>query len=358
MSRDCLLAPCQPPELRNLRKKIPLFPSNLRHCQPGTCATCCPPKSPSDRMVTCRWKPVYGEIEFECGHWAVFENAIDMAHIHYLHSDSFGNKVRVRCFGVQVQLSEFVDADGSKLASPASCVCSAEQVGIWLFADVSMCFILQEKPSIREMEAKNDAYSVSATFSLTNKPVNALWEWSKVRCTAARLCELSVACIVERSAASCADVAAAACCLNRAMPRCPQVKEVKVTAKAMLPSTSVITFTLGEHCICLCSIGSRLFELLLARWLRCSCGGLQLLCSLTHKNLAGCCLKANAAFAGMGLSFSTVVNTVPINEGRTINRFALIRNLETPIAPGAANAIFNMNAWDKFARDAMIKCVL
>lgn len=155
-----------------------------------------------------KWKPVYGEIEFECGHWAVFENAIDMAHIHYLHADSFGNK---------------------------------------------------EKPSIREMEAKNDAYSVSATFSLTNKPVNALWEWSKV-------------------------------------------KEVKVTARAMLPSTSVITFTLGR-----------------------------------------------------GLSFSTFVSTVPINEHRTVNRFALIRNLETPIAPGLANSIFNMNAWDKYARDAMIK---
>ena len=40
------------------------------------------------------WKAVYGEIEFECGHWSVFENAIDMAHIHYLHADSFGNKVR------------------------------------------------------------------------------------------------------------------------------------------------------------------------------------------------------------------------------------------------------------------------
>ena len=36
---------------------------------------------------------MYGEIEFECGHWGVFENAIDMAHIHYLHADSFGNKV-------------------------------------------------------------------------------------------------------------------------------------------------------------------------------------------------------------------------------------------------------------------------
>jgi phenylpropionate dioxygenase-like ring-hydroxylating dioxygenase large terminal subunit len=34
---------------------------------------------------------VYGEIEFDCAHWGVFENAIDMAHIHYLHGDSFGN---------------------------------------------------------------------------------------------------------------------------------------------------------------------------------------------------------------------------------------------------------------------------
>ncbi len=40
------------------------------------------------------WKPVYGEIEFECNHWSVFENAIDMAHIHYLHNDTFGNQVR------------------------------------------------------------------------------------------------------------------------------------------------------------------------------------------------------------------------------------------------------------------------
>ena len=39
---------------------------------------------------------VYGEIEFECNHWSVFENAIDMAHIHYLHNDTFGNQVRAR----------------------------------------------------------------------------------------------------------------------------------------------------------------------------------------------------------------------------------------------------------------------
>ena len=51
------------------------------------------------------WKPVYGEIEFECNHWSVFENAIDMAHIHYLHNDTFGNQVlisRYRCSCHQV----------------------------------------------------------------------------------------------------------------------------------------------------------------------------------------------------------------------------------------------------------------
>ncbi len=37
------------------------------------------------------WQPVYGEMEFSAPHWSVFDNALDMAHIHYLHSDSFGN---------------------------------------------------------------------------------------------------------------------------------------------------------------------------------------------------------------------------------------------------------------------------
>ena len=51
-------------------------------------------------------------------------------------------------------------------------------------------------------KAQTDAYKVSATFTLHNKPVNALWQWS-------------------------------------------QVPQVEVTAYAMLPSTSVIKFTLG-----------------------------------------------------------------------------------------------------------------
>ncbi|KAL0037931.1 hypothetical protein WJX79_006055 [Trebouxia sp. C0005] len=149
------------------------------------------------------WKPVYGEIEFACNHWSVFENAIDMAHIHYLHSDSFGN---------------------------------------------------QESPQIRDMTCTHNAYGVKAGFGLHNKPVNKFWEFS-------------------------------------------QVPIVHVTAQALLPSTSVISFTLGN-----------------------------------------------------GLSFTTFVNTVPINGNRTVNRFALVRNLSSD-----KTGIFNMGAWDRFARQAMVK---
>lgn len=73
-----------------------------------------------------------GEIEFACNHWSVFENAIDMAHIHYLHSDSFGN---------------------------------------------------QESPQIRDMTCTHNAYGVKASFGLHNKPVNKFWEFSQVRLT-------------------------------------------------------------------------------------------------------------------------------------------------------------------------------
>ena len=72
---------------------------------------------------------------------------------------------------------------------------------------------------------------------------------------------------------------------------------VHVTAQALLPSTSVISFTLGN-----------------------------------------------------GLSFTTFVNTVPISGNRTVNRFALVRNLAID-----KTGIFNMGAWDRFARQAMVK---
>jgi phenylpropionate dioxygenase-like ring-hydroxylating dioxygenase large terminal subunit len=150
------------------------------------------------------WKAVYGEIEFDCSHASVFENALDMAHIHYLHNDSFGN---------------------------------------------------QDKPEIRNMTVTaHDALSVTATFQLCNKPASVLWEWTKV-------------------------------------------PEVTVTAKAFLPSTSMISFTLGN-----------------------------------------------------GLSFITFVNTVPISENKCVNRFALVRNLAWD-----RTGTFNASAWDGWARKAMMK---
>ena len=120
-----------------------------------------------------------------------------MAHIHYLHSDSFGN---------------------------------------------------QEAPDIRGVkEIEHDAWGVTSTFKLTNKPVNALWSFTAV-------------------------------------------PEVEVTAKALLPSTSVISFTLGA-----------------------------------------------------GVSFITFVSTVPIDERRSVNRFALIRNK------------FSFSGFDSIAVEAMRK---
>ena len=143
------------------------------------------------------WHPVFGEFEFDAPHWTVFQNAIDMAHIHYLHSDSFGN---------------------------------------------------QEAPDIRGVkEIEHDAWGVTSTFKLTNKPVNALWSFTAV-------------------------------------------PEVEVTAKALLPSTSVISFTLGA-----------------------------------------------------GVSFITFVSTVPIDERRSVNRFALIRNK------------FSFSGFDSIAVEAMRK---
>ena len=82
-----------------------------------------------------------------------------------------------------------------------------------------------------------------------------------------------------------------------------------MTAQALLPSTSVIGFTLGN-----------------------------------------------------GLSFTTFVNTVPINEHRTVNRFALVRKLSVDklgrTLEGQLGSAFNMDAWDSVARNAMIRCAV
>ncbi|GIL69464.1 hypothetical protein Vretimale_13577 [Volvox reticuliferus] len=88
-----------------------------------------PPLPITPELEDPNWRAVYGEMEFDCPHWSVFENALDMAHIHYLHSGSFGN---------------------------------------------------QDKPVINDMKVSRDTWSVTARFSVHNKPVNPMWNFTAV----------------------------------------------------------------------------------------------------------------------------------------------------------------------------------
>lgn len=56
------------------------------------------------------WKPVYGEIVFDSTYWNVFDNAIDITHIHFLHGDTFGNssKPEINNFEIIFQNSQYV----------------------------------------------------------------------------------------------------------------------------------------------------------------------------------------------------------------------------------------------------------
>ncbi|GIL48718.1 hypothetical protein Vafri_5168 [Volvox africanus] len=88
-----------------------------------------PPLPLAPELEDPNWRAVYGEVEFDSPHWSVFENALDMAHIHYIHSSSFGN---------------------------------------------------QDKPVINNMEISRDTWSITAKFSIYNKPVNPLWNFTAV----------------------------------------------------------------------------------------------------------------------------------------------------------------------------------
>lgn len=74
-----------------------------------------------------KWTRIYGEIDIDAPYFNVFDNAIDISHIHYLHS--FGNK-----------------------ENP-------------IVSNIKMC--------------DKDAFSCSGTLNIKNKPVNMLWNWTK-----------------------------------------------------------------------------------------------------------------------------------------------------------------------------------
>lgn len=164
-----------------------------------------PPIPFVDELDDRDWRAAYGSIEFDCSHDVVFENAIDVAHIHYLHSGTFGNR---------------------------------------------------DQPHIKNVRVKRDAFGVTADLVLHNKPVNRFWGLFSI----------------------------------------PQVF---ITARACLPSTSIISFTLGA-----------------------------------------------------GLSFTTFVNTVPVDDNKSVNRFALIRKLGNN---KIINGLFNWSGFDHIAVRAMHK---
>lgn len=76
------------------------------------------------------WYLTFGEYHFESPWQPVFENALDMSHIHFLHGDSFGN---------------------------------------------------EDAPAIRNVQKTMvEDTVVETSFDLTNKPVNVWWNWTSV----------------------------------------------------------------------------------------------------------------------------------------------------------------------------------
>ena len=92
----------------------------------GDRTTDIPPIPIPPEMQDPSWTPVFAELDFDTHYMNVFENAIDVAHIHFLHNDTFGN---------------------------------------------------DDTPQIQDMtKAEETPYSVSCNFILNNKAPNVLWE--------------------------------------------------------------------------------------------------------------------------------------------------------------------------------------
>ena len=89
-----------------------------------------------DKYDRKRWACAYGEIEIEAPHFNVFDNALDISHIHYLHS--FGNRE-------------------SQESQEVRNICMDDSKG------------------------NEDAlYSLSGTLDIQNRPINVFWEWTKI----------------------------------------------------------------------------------------------------------------------------------------------------------------------------------
>ena len=223
------------------------------------------------------------------------------AHIHYLHNDTFGNQGQPQIRDMQASLGgrpACGTGNGRRrllLTSPA--LRHSDRLP-FLFSCLS-------SPPAPTLQAVTDAFSVSATFKLHNKPVSAMWEWTSV-------------------------------------------PEVAVSARALLPSTSVISFELGNGLAFTTFVntvpvsatktgglgGRSMLIRLRAR--------LSQLCHSTY-----CCqLPANLLPAKQPRTDSFILPTCccPLRL-LAVNRFALVRKLSWD-----KSGVFNADAWDATAR--------
>lgn len=95
------------------------------------------------------------------------------AHIHYVHGSSFGNDEQPKLRNMKVRRRP--PSHGRECGDSRQAAGGAGS-GV---ADAAACC-----PAL--LQVVRDPYHITATFDLHNKPVNALWDWSKVRTGAAR----------------------------------------------------------------------------------------------------------------------------------------------------------------------------
>jgi hypothetical protein len=208
---------------------------------------------------------VYGEMVIACGHLVSLENTMDIAHIFFVHA--FGSKVTSRaapmlpcsatwqfeaCFAWQAVVRH--PASTLQCRHRGECqqlwsACTAKLLDCAVMLD---CVQAQKDATVRDLEVHTGPYGITASFTLTNQPVNPLFNPIKVSahaCSSKYHVQALDLVTVHNQQFSDAVKGLFWQCLhgfNPAAARGLQVQEVKVELEVFLPSSSVITFTLSE----------------------------------------------------------------------------------------------------------------
>lgn len=145
------------------------------------------------------WQPAFGELEFESPHFPVFENALDFAHVHYVHSSSFGSTEAPVVRDMRTESEDW----GVRRVDQRPPPCPGSLL-------LCCCGLLRRRrgsnfsgdPLSQPHSSAFFSYcQCRATFTMTNKPANWLWEWTRVpevkarahaRCESGRRLAISV----------------------------------------------------------------------------------------------------------------------------------------------------------------------